>query len=474
MGTNINFNKKLGLKGSNSITLPSANTPPFTNLNSFSFDGIDEYFTGVTNYSDLDGQTKATFSLWVKPQLNQYGILFHIPRNTTSAQGQVLCFLDNSYRLRWSMDTTSYYGNSKINVITLNAWNHILICIDLTQGASQNRSRVFINGVNQTAVSNLSTRNQFSTSTGSLLIGEETLGYLTPFLGNMDEFAIWAGQDLRNDVATIYNNGEPTDLNNNGLTAPTTWSRMGDNATWNGFAWTMTDVNGGYTNRSINMVEANRTTDVPTIPFSTKSIQLDGIDDRVIFTQVSRNGVFTFSYWFKFNGTFSVITECFIWGCYNNNSSYIKLVSNTQVILKLNGTQYTITESGGNNITQNTWANFTLIRNASNSVQLYLDGNTFGSPISSTKTFTFSSFGRIINLGFGFKGLIDEASLFYSDETANLSTISSSPTDLTSLSPLSWYRCGDGDTVPTLTDNGSGGNDGTMQNFSTFTTDVPT
>ena len=45
---------------------------------------------------------------------------------------------------------------------------------------------------------------------------------------------------------------------------------------------------------------------------------------------------------------------------------------------------------------------------------------------------------------------------------------------LSDLSPLSWWRMGDGDTSPTLTDNGSGGNDGTMTNFSTFSTDVPT
>jgi hypothetical protein len=31
-----------------------------------------------------------------------------------------------------------------------------------------------------------------------------------------------------------------------------------------------------------------------------------------------------------------------------------------------------------------------------------------------------------------------------------------------------------GDTSPTLTDNGSGGNNGTMVNFTTFSTDVPT
>ena len=40
---------------------------------------------------------------------------------------------------------------------------------------------------------------------------------------------------------------------------------------------------------------------------------------------------------------------------------------------------------------------------------------------------------------------------------------------------LSWWRMGDGDTFPTLTDNGSGGNDGTMTNMSSgnIVEDVP-
>ncbi len=216
---------------------------------------------------------------------------------------------------------------------------------------------------------------------------------------------------------------------------------------------------------------------------STNSFTFDGINDKVIFTpQESRNGVFTFSYWFKFTGTFNVNTDCFIWGCYNNNSSYIKLVSNTQVILKLNGTQYTINESGGNNISQNTWSNFTLIRNASNSVQLYLDGNTFGSPISSGNSFTFSSFGRIINNSFGFKGLIDEASLFHSDETSEVATIYNSglPNDISSLNPVGWWRMGEAANYAggewTLTDQGSGGKDGFSDTLppEALSTDVPT
>ena len=51
----------------NQGALDGGGTPSFQNLNSFSFDGVDDSFIGVGTYSELDGQTKATFSLWVKP-----------------------------------------------------------------------------------------------------------------------------------------------------------------------------------------------------------------------------------------------------------------------------------------------------------------------------------------------------------------------------------------------------------------------
>jgi hypothetical protein len=72
---------------------------------------------------------------------------------------------------------------------------------------------------------------------------------------------------------------------------------------------------------------------------------------------------------------------------------------------------------------------------------------------------------------------IDEVSLFNSELSANdITSIYNSgvPNDIKQSFALSWWRCGDGDTSPTLTDNGSGGNDGTMTNFTTFSTDVPT
>jgi len=117
-----------------------------------------------------------------------------------------------------------------------------------------------------------------------------------------------------------------------------------------------------------------------------------------------------------------------------------------------------------------------------NGIKLYLDGVlSVQGTAGSTGINSFSSSEPVIGAVTGgsqwrFEGNIDEVAVWNSDQSANASAIYNSgvPNDIASLSPLSWWRCGDGDTAPTLTDNGSGGNNGTMNNFSTFSTDVPT
>jgi hypothetical protein len=75
-------------------------------------------------------------------------------------------------------------------------------------------------------------------------------------------------------------------------------------------------------------------------------------------------------------------------------------------------------------------------------------------------------------------GLVDEVSVFGSALSAsNITSIYNSgvPNDISSLSPVGWWRMGenDGGTGTTITDQGSGGNDGTLTNGPTFSTDVP-
>lgn len=76
-----------------------------------------------------------------------------------------------------------------------------------------------------------------------------------------------------------------------------------------------------------------------------------------------------------------------------------------------------------------------------------------------------------------FGGLIDELAVFNTElSSSDVSSIGSSPTDLSSFSPVNWWRMGDTGSdygTTTITDAGSGGNDATLVNGPTFSTSVP-
>ena len=77
-----------------------------------------------------------------------------------------------------------------------------------------------------------------------------------------------------------------------------------------------------------------------------------------------------------------------------------------------------------------------------------------------------------------FDGEIDEFAVFSSVLSASqIENIynSGTPDDLSSLSPLGWWRMGDNDggSGTTITDQGSGGNNGTLTNGATIVSEVP-
>jgi hypothetical protein len=75
-------------------------------------------------------------------------------------------------------------------------------------------------------------------------------------------------------------------------------------------------------------------------------------------------------------------------------------------------------------------------------------------------------------------GLLDEAALFntaISDSDVTDIYNGGVPNDISSLNPIGWWRMGDNDggAGTTITDQGSGGNNGTLTNGPTFSTSVP-
>ena len=229
---------------------------------------------------------------------------------------------------------------------------------------------------------------------------------------------------------------------------------------------------------------------------NTKSIELDAVDDYVnvadadnlSFGNGTTDSPFSISAWVKVttngqtiltknDGTnaeyfFGKIGNLLFIQIYNNGSTsgrrnrYIDLSGYEgqwiHVVGAYNGQGGNVAENG-----LRIYLNGTIQTGTTGRVNTYVAMNNTTAPVE---------IGRIgTNYG---EGHIDELAVFDVELSASdVTTIynSGTPSDISSISGLvSWWRCGDGDTAPTLTDNGSGGNDGTMNNFSTFSTDVPT
>ena len=218
---------------------------------------------------------------------------------------------------------------------------------------------------------------------------------------------------------------------------------------------------------------------------NTKSILLDGVDDFVdcgnpISLQITGN--ITLSAWIKTSSTSAYEMAIGKEGVASGRRSYMlyRSGSNAKFFIHKGGSPQTVT--GTSTINDGNWHHILGINNGSD-IKIYVDGTLENTNVGGGGTidngidncYIGRRGGTFAQRGF-FEGNIDEAAVWNSDQTANVATIFNSgvPNDLASLSPISWWRCGDGDTAPTIIDHGSGGNNGTMTNFSTFSTDVPT
>ena len=213
-------------------------------------------------------------------------------------------------------------------------------------------------------------------------------------------------------------------------------------------------------------------------PFNTKSLLFDGVGDYVSIGTTLDLGInCTISLWIK-RGRNNA-SETYL-GSIANSYGWLSYITTGNIIyFKVGTAQYSFSSSPISTILNDTtnWINITWQRSG-NILELFLNGVSMLSrtlSASSVNT-TLDTIGTNASGGGGFLGNIDEVAAWNTNtiipsDIYNLGT----PNDLTSLNPISWYRMGDNDIFPTITDNGSGGNDGTMTNMDAgdIVSDVP-
>ena len=218
---------------------------------------------------------------------------------------------------------------------------------------------------------------------------------------------------------------------------------------------------------------------------NTKSIDFDGIDDFATApSNLGLTGAFSLSLWIN---TTQSATDGFkhLAGEHHWTTSslrnWILYLSNVRnrIAFGLWGSDgsmliNTVIDDSVADIDDGQWHHILVAyanTGATNSFKIYVDGSlSLQVTPSGTSLRTASQpfeVGGTDSSANDLQGLIDEVAIWDSDQSANAVNIynNGTPSDLSTYSPLHWWRMGDGDTFPTLTDNGSGTINLTMTNM---------
>ena len=219
------------------------------------------------------------------------------------------------------------------------------------------------------------------------------------------------------------------------------------------------------------------------------SVAFDGTDDHIDLgasSTVADDSQFTLSFWIKGTAAASGGQTYLFSADYYNLHTFWNVREDDIIWRNVNNTVKVL--SAG--VLDNSWHHILIVFNptgASQTIRCFTDGanevnvstdHRYGIS-SSTYTGALRYIGNRAGQNPGLNGNIDEFAIWDDDQSANVSAIYNSGQvhDLNALSspPVNWYRMGDGNggTGSTVTDQGTGGINGTLTNDAAFEEDVP-
>lgn len=203
---------------------------------------------------------------------------------------------------------------------------------------------------------------------------------------------------------------------------------------------------------------------------NTKSLLLDGVDDKASTNHSTWGASFTWSAWIKltssssYSSIYSTGTIVPYFTTFNNGTATKALYGHTNGEFVSNAS-----------INVGSW-NHVLLRKSSGTLNFFINGQLDSATGTDSNSYAsgtaiIGNFESYVGSGFGLHGKIDELAFFNSAlSNSDIASIynSGTPTDVSSLNPVNYWRFENNGT-----DLGSGGNTATLNNGATFSTDTP-
>jgi len=256
-GSTNNSNNWGSVYGSSAAGDTLLSAASFSNTHSTEYDGVDQYCKTNSTYSELDGINNFAFSFWIKPTSINGKMVFGIGNSAADTRAQQFQAFFSANKLLLYLNNLSTHFRTPANALVVDQWQHVLITRDAARAVGD-KGRIYVNGVNSVESDNTRYWTNTTNATKELYIGEHTEGYQAPFLGHIDEFAIY-DQDMAAYISEIYDSSGAVDLNNLATApAPTSWYRFEE-----GSGTTLTD-SGTSGNNGTLINGTTFSTDVPT------------------------------------------------------------------------------------------------------------------------------------------------------------------------------------------------------------------
>ena len=237
---------------------------------SMDFDGVSDYIDcGDSN--ETEGITTLSISGWFKPNSGGVGGASGIVAKE-SRDFYVGWYSAPTNSIRFWISDDDGVTNDNVNSLTLgtnanvlNKWHHFVCTWNAVD-----KLKIYINGVLSNETNSVNANSALPSSTNILEIGRRVSTY---FNGNIDNVSLYNSELSQSDVTNIYNGGTPTTI-----TGAVAHYRMGEDATFDGTNWTVPDNAGSNDGTSANMTLSDRLGDAPNSINNVLSLNMVEVD----------------------------------------------------------------------------------------------------------------------------------------------------------------------------------------------------